>query len=409
MNRSDKLIDYISYHLTYRKAKKSNRFYRSLIQLYTYNPYIVYDFIDNVNKLGYYKDLIHIFCRSSNNKLNDYILNTIITIIRNDLICLGRNEKTTTMGKWLPKENGSSDKKCGFVKIFCKLYFGGITNNHLKQYRLMRSRLNRCIGTLECKMCAKEYNTIDFNKIGVNALTHNMNALIKHPELKDKIIKTLKTKDYKLPIFIEKVIKGKMPKSVIKNIYEMYRFIDNLPNHDYLKSVSRCIINMSSTMFSIKAHYLAIGTCLELKRMNNNIEILVINYDRLCPVKFDNDNLFDNINTLLSYCCTMGPVTIPSDKKTLVISNNEIKDHDNVIQYKQTDDTNVDIICGSTNEQYSIRNTKHVSIKDFFNKYKYNMWTSNIKTLILIISVFIICLIMFLLYDIFNVYLEITY
>lgn len=364
---NNKLIDYVMYQLTYRKAKKSNRFYRSLVRLYLLNPDMVYEFINNVNELGYYKDLIHILCRSSYKDLNNYIYNRIIEIIRHDLTCLSHNENISTMAKWLPKEHGFSDKKNGFVKIFCKLYFGGASNYHLKQYRLLRTQLNKNIGTLECKMCTKDYNSINFDKIGVNSLVHNMNALSKHPELKDKIVEALSKKNYKLPIFIEKIIKGRIPKSISKKIYDMYNFIDKLPNSGHLKSINRCIINMSNTMFNKKAHCLAIGMCLELKRMNNNIEILSIKGDRLSPVHLENNNLFNNINILLSCCNAAGTVTIPDDKNTLVITDKRIKGN-NIIQYIQNDDTNVDIVCANMKQQYNIRQ-KNKTIKNVFNKY----------------------------------------
>lgn len=373
MNKSpgDNLIDYITYHLTYRKAKKSNRFYKSLVRLYAYYPDMVYEFIDNVNELGYYKDLIHILCKSSYDKLNDYIYNKIMMIIRKDLACLSRNENISTMGKWLPKEKSSTDKKSGFVKIFCKLFFGSASTHNLKRYRLLKTNLNKHLGTLECKMCSKEYDTIDFEKVGINSLVHNMNALSKHPNLKNKITESLKTKDYKLPIFIEKIIKGRIPKKVANKIFEMYNFMEKIPIYERLMSINKCIINMSSSMFNKKAHYLAIGICLELKRLHNDVEILSINGNRLWPVRFNNNKLCDNINTLLSHCSVADTktITIPDNNNTLVISDEKIKG-DNIIQLNQIDNANVNIICGELKDQYKITNVKNDTVKDIFDKYQ---------------------------------------
>ena len=72
---------------------------------------------------------------------------------------LAKEKKISTLGKWLPREKSSINKKCGFVDKFCKLFFPKIKNKFQarREYRKTKTLINQKLGTIETKICGKLY------------------------------------------------------------------------------------------------------------------------------------------------------------------------------------------------------------------------------------------------------------
>lgn len=115
--------DYIAKSFNKRKPKKSNKLYINISNIYTVYPRLVENILNELPKLGYYKDYFHILSFSKNYQLNTYIYNIIINQVNEDLKNLKLNKPISTLGKWLPSENSKINKKINFIDNFNALFF----------------------------------------------------------------------------------------------------------------------------------------------------------------------------------------------------------------------------------------------------------------------------------------------
>ena len=80
---------------------------------------------------------------------------SMIGMIAEQLSADSKSDKPSLLAKWLPSENGSFDKKYGFVNIFTKEL--GITP---KEYRKSLSKIREKLEVTERLMCQKRKEEI---------------------------------------------------------------------------------------------------------------------------------------------------------------------------------------------------------------------------------------------------------
>ena len=119
----DKVKLYLAESFSKRKPKKSNKLYINLCNIYNLYPNLIENILNDISKLGYYKDYFHILYFSTNYKLNNYIYNLVISQIKSDLENLEPGKKISTLGKWLPSEGSKINKKINFIDKFNSLFW----------------------------------------------------------------------------------------------------------------------------------------------------------------------------------------------------------------------------------------------------------------------------------------------
>ncbi len=108
-----------------------------------------------------------------NTSLQDDILDLIGQQLAKDL----REENPSLLAKWLPSMNTSSPKtRKDAATIATGLSFDA------KKYRQTLSELRKRIDVLEVKMSAKEWETIDYERVPSNAMNNYSRSFFKHDE-----------------------------------------------------------------------------------------------------------------------------------------------------------------------------------------------------------------------------------
>lgn len=181
------------YTLSYMMVYTWNKFYPSLAQ-FALRCFVTLD-NKNIHQFGSWKDLKY-FCEYCKNKgdsfdspLIKYSISLINEQLKNDLDNFSKNiDNISLVAKWVPREKSS----------FGWLYTALSTNffSHFmstaktlesekkavlkckSQYRIILSKLNRHIDTLQIKQCNKKWTDIDFNKVTSISLTKQKKAFL---------------------------------------------------------------------------------------------------------------------------------------------------------------------------------------------------------------------------------------
>jgi hypothetical protein len=297
----DKVKSYLIQSFNKRKPKKSNKLYINLCNIYNLYPNLVESILDNISKLGYYKDYFHILYFSTNYKLNNYIYNLVITQITIDIGNLEPGKKISTLGKWLPSEGSKINKKINFVDKFNSLFWEkGNKFTLRKKYRQLKTKLNEKLGTLESLMNTKQYEKINLNKVSYNALQRHKHHLITHEELVPKFYdyEVSKLKKMSLFAFIKELFDNKYDIKTLEYVWENQDY--QIPYLNALINNTICAIDLSKDMFTNNAHYLSIGIALLVDKLSTHKNsIIVCNNNR---INFEStDTLLDKKNKLIKY------------------------------------------------------------------------------------------------------------
>jgi hypothetical protein len=284
-----------------RKAKKSNKLYINLCNIYNFHPNLVNEILSNVKTLGYYKDYFHILSFSSNYQLNNYIYNIVIDQIRIDVVNLESNKNISTLGKWLPSEGSKINRKINFIDKFAALFWGTEKNKFTlrKQYRLMKTKLNQKLGTLESLMNTKQYDKINLNKASHHALVRHKHHLISHEGLPQKFNEFELNKVRKMNLFgfMRELFENSSDIGVLEKVWEEQNY-----QISYLSALIEnvvCVIDLSNEMFTNKTHYLSVGIALLVNKLSKHKDIIVCNNN---IITFDKDTtLLDKKNKLMRY------------------------------------------------------------------------------------------------------------
>ena len=144
-------------------------------------PEVVIANIDNIAIFGRYDDVI-ISLRDT--PVENFMVVYISDCLHNDLKAIKSNKPVSLLGKWLPSENTSS-KKTRELATWLRTRLGFTS----KQYRLILTTLRSCIGVVEQKMSANQWDNIDYSKVSGKAALNYADAFAHHD--KDRYIKYL--------------------------------------------------------------------------------------------------------------------------------------------------------------------------------------------------------------------------
>jgi hypothetical protein len=329
---------YVTVYKT-RKTKKSFDTYKNIVSSYLTYPETVKEIIKSMHYMGYWKDyfLLLVALKSAhdhdhnnnnnnnNNKLDElkqFIYTFLVDTLKADMHNNNINNKTTTLAKWLPREKRGFDKKLDFVDYFNKIMFPNIKNKIIarKMYRNIVANLNKKLDTTEIKLCAKQYNDINFSKISPICFKKYYNKFLNYPTCRANMKEYLVNNLINLNVwqFINKLYLkdfDDFTKEVYLEVWEKNKesFYKNLPiNTDFLAKC-KLFINLSSSIFSDNNINIVIAVTLlkselnelnELNKLNklnklNNIYVLSKK-----PYQLNlTGNIFDKINTIISNCC----------------------------------------------------------------------------------------------------------
>jgi|688.fasta_scaffold239712_2 hypothetical protein len=302
LNDIEMVKEYLKISFKNRKAKKDYKLYINIVNIYSHYPETIKELLDNIPSLGYYKDYFYILMFSKNDDLNEYIYNIVINQINNDLNNLKENKEISTLGKWLPRENHKINKNCNFIDKFTEKLYPNITDpmSRRKKYRKMKTMLNEKLGTIESKVCTKQFDKIDFNKVSYNGLKRNKESLIKNEIAKNKLdeYETSKLRLMNISEFTKELIVGNHSIEKMDKLWEINRFRMEIPYIDKLIANSICIIDLSKDTYENGGEYFALGMALLVNHFSLlEKKILVCNNNYVSL----NGNIKDKLSQLLRY------------------------------------------------------------------------------------------------------------
>jgi len=263
----DKLMvkSYLDYSFKYRRTKKNFLLYINMRIIFSRYPKTIKKILDEISLLGYYKDYFYVLMFSRNETvdiaLDDYIYGIIVNQLNSDLNNLKVKKKISTLGKWLPREKSNINIRCSFVDKFNKIFFPDIIdiNSARRKYRKMKTMLNAELGTIESKLCTKQFGAINYHKVAPYALSRSMKTIQKNQEAKLKydeyVIDLLK--NMSLSELTKEIMLKKYDTVVLEKIWQNFKS----PFDKYLNNAV-CIIDLSNDIYAGKSDFLTIGIAL---------------------------------------------------------------------------------------------------------------------------------------------------
>lgn len=319
----DTVKSYLLFSFKNRRPKKDYKLYINICKIYNLYPKTIMELLNNIPSLGYYKDYFYILMFSRNVTLDDHIYDIVIDQLHQDLNNLKNKQPISTIGKWLPRENSKINKQCNFIDKFNKLFYPNATDkfNARRRYRKLKTMLNNKLGTLEAKMCTKQYSEIDFNKVAPMALKRNTNALMKHDECVVKLdsFETNTLKKMSLSEFTKELLENKHPVNKMITLWEHNRFRTEIPYIDKVITNAICIIDLSKDTFGNNGENFTFGIALLVDHFSVLDKRIIICNDNV--IKLDG-NVVDKAQQLLKYVGPCKPIDIEK-YYTLVMSKNE--------------------------------------------------------------------------------------
>jgi hypothetical protein len=298
INDKASVKNYLEEAFTKRKAQKKKRFYKNLINLYEVYPLTITKIIDNIPKLGYWKDYIFILYYSDNAELTTYIYNLLLNQLLEDVQHDKDGMPTTTLAKWLPRQGSSFDRKFDFIDKFNSLLYPCLERDSARRrYRQLLSKLTSKLSVPEVKLCAKEYNTINFNDMGPISYTKNLKQFEKHCPNKLEEHHFKEYSKYKIWKFFSKISRKNIPEIETKAIERAWVterdkfkkqliFLNNFSN-------SKILIDFSQEMYTKFLHIiLAVTTLLDTE--------IYINAKDPIKIQFESNYIMDRIDTVVN-------------------------------------------------------------------------------------------------------------
>jgi hypothetical protein len=161
-------------------------FFRLIIELYAYYPAIINAIIltNIIPQYGCYKDYFQIWEMISKMgeeeqpKYNN-LIQAICSVIVAEIQDIGDNKEPTLLFKWLPSEKSHFDKNCKLngktaVSVLAELLFYPTVSNGVrrtKMYRKLVSDMRKKLDFPEIKMCAQQFEKINYKRISSRAWT----------------------------------------------------------------------------------------------------------------------------------------------------------------------------------------------------------------------------------------------
>lgn len=317
--------DFILKTFQNKRTKKPFVIYKQLVIFHNFYPKLIEDIFRNIDKLGYWKDCMFALLAATSlakknvntAKFSTFIYDLLVKTIEMDKINYDNRKKISTLGKWLPRENRSFDKKLNFVDNYTAHKYLRVNFNVDKQnlvkrkveYRKEVTSLNKYLGTAEINFSNLAIlNDLDFNKISPICVAKNRNKIVTNPVLLEKYktnllqrynqskfwkhIHTLCKIDIEMDIEKEIAITSWNNK-LDENLKELH-FLDlDFENIDIVVELSNHIISNSYINYII-------GTILLIKSKYPNTKIFCVGKSK--ELKFSSNNIFDIISVIKKNC-----------------------------------------------------------------------------------------------------------
>lgn len=390
LNDIDTVKNYLEYSFKRRKTKKSLNLYTNLNLIYSTYPDLIISILDNIPTLGYYKDYFYMLYVTTNVELESYIYNIIVTQIKLDLV----NENITTMGKWLPREKSKLNPKNKFIDKFNSLFFPHIKNKITarQSYRKLKMQLNIKLGTLESKLCTRQFDSIEYDKVAPYALKMSMPTILNHADSKKGL------SDYKIMMlekmnvfeFVKELVTGKctIDVDIVERIWNNSTYLDTIPNLNLVIENSICIVDLSNNIYNIKGEFLAVAIILLVDKYSQLSDKIIIGNNE---IKLSG-NIFMKIKQILNYTGPCKLINYNYDANIIYVTPNEIMDigQNNILHIKPNS-TTYDVIYYDSDDKYIVHDNVHITkknnsdkihISDITNAYHNSISVADILTII---------------------------
>lgn len=110
------------------------------------------------------------------------MLDIVEAQIHKDELALAEGSKVSLLAKWLPREGKPMATYCAARLVPGRMFLG----TQMKLYRKRIATLNRAINTVEVKMCANDWQTIEPAKVPYNAIRKYRKAFLNEHGTKTK-------------------------------------------------------------------------------------------------------------------------------------------------------------------------------------------------------------------------------
>lgn len=304
-NNKIKVKNYLEKNYTKKRPKKNNEFYYNLATLYNYYPKTIFNILNELPRLGYWKDYFYLLEFSKNPKLDNLIYKKLYDTLITDIENLQNKQPISTLGKWMPTEKSHFDKMFNFVDKFNAILFPHIKKFTARaKYRKLLSKLKKEIEPSEIIFCNKNFEKINFEKISLICFKNNYKFLKeKCPEQTEKFLYKFYDKQ-NLFLFLNTILFKKfddLEKKIIEKIWK--KNIKKYTLDCYFLNIDKSIIlaDITNSIYNKKDNLsIIIGIILlnsETSIFDNNI---VINSKDPGFLKIEKEaNLFNKIEKIL--------------------------------------------------------------------------------------------------------------
>lgn len=248
-----------------RQTEKDRKLYININIIFTKYPEIIKSIIRDIPILGYYKDYFHILAYSRDATLDKYIYDIVVPSVKKDYYAMRERKEITTLGKWLPREGSKIDRKCGFVDKFNVLFYPRIVEpaTSRRWYRKMKAAFNVRLGTIEAKLCTKQLDSIEYEKVSPFALKKYNNKLLSHEESKDKYEAFTIDKLSKMTLndVMKEIIRGGHSVELVEKVWNQNTFQKMLRLDKFIPDAV-CLLDLSGDMYKTNNAYFAVGIAL---------------------------------------------------------------------------------------------------------------------------------------------------
>jgi hypothetical protein len=152
-----------------------------------YNEWLTMN-MEHIPTFGRFLDLVHLWYLVIP-ETKEVIMTALVKQLKQDLDSLNNNEQVSLLAKWIPSENGKWDRFVKghprFLVSFCQKLYGKIrvAPTDLKSFRkTYLVPLRAQIKIVESAMCAKAFNTIQYDRVPSVAMKRYRNAFQKNDE-----------------------------------------------------------------------------------------------------------------------------------------------------------------------------------------------------------------------------------
>lgn len=349
----DRIEKYFSGFLTRRKAEKPAYFYHNLVLTYGKHPEIIKNIIDNVHKLGYWKDLFLIMEKNKDEfkiiheSLDAYIYKILLKQINLDIINFENGKKITTLAKWLPRRGKRFDKSFHFVPIFSGMMFPDKNCKWAKiLYRKTIVKLSESLNIPERNMCEKKMGEIDFSRMSPICFKSNYRRFINNPDSRKQLYNYLfkKYSHFSLSKLINVIMNKKVDKfesTILRNVWKQNigKFSKQLYfDKEYIEGFT-IILDVTGEIQSTTLLYYAIGESI-LMSMINGTNKIVINHRKPRIINFEEiKDIFTKTKMVKEHILSYSKINIDEYlekyQQIIILTTKNIKiSSDNMILWK---------------------------------------------------------------------------